>query len=353
MNDEIAGAAAAVNAARLRSHLERSGLGVAGPLQVRLISGGRSNLTCRVTDGESRWILRRPPLGDFAAGAHDVGREFKVMAALVQTEVPVPVVVLDCADPSIIGAPFYLMEEVLGRVIRTPGDAADISRERRHDVGARLVGGLADLHAVDFHRIGLGSLGRPDRYLERQVSRWIRQLESVRRRELRHIDALAHILRSGLPASTRATVVHGDYRLDNVIVGLEPVTELRAILDWEMATIGDPLADLATMLMFWDVPGRPFNPITRGLMAEPGFPTPEEAISLYRERRDVELADFDWYLVFARFKLAVILEQIRVRHEDGNTLGVGFDQLASAVDGLLTEAFEQACESASLTPPVV
>jgi len=342
-------AAQAVDAQVLHDHLVQAGIEVAGPLTIDLIGGGKSNITCRVTDGTSRWILRRPPLGDYAAGAHDVGREFRVMTALAGSQVPVPDMVLDCTDPSVIGAPFYLMSEVAGRVIRAPQDVADLTEATRHELGTHLVNVLADLHSVDAEAVGLGGLGRPLGYLERQVSRWIRQMEAVQQRPLEHVAELSSILRGGMPASAETTIVHGDYRLDNVVVSVDQPTGVLAVLDWEMATLGDPLADLATLLMFWDVPGRPFNPITQGLMAEPGFPTAEEAVAIYRERRQVEVEHFDWYMVFSQFKLAVILEQIRVRHAAGETLGGGFDDLGKSVDFLLDAAMEHALASPTLS----
>ncbi|MBD8605456.1 phosphotransferase family protein [Aeromicrobium sp. CFBP 8757] len=348
MNDVDVDIRRAVDPQALAAYLRARGVDLAGPLSVALVGGGKSNITCRVSDGRSRWILRRPPLGDVTAGAHDVGREFTVMTGLARSAVPVPPMIVECADATVLGAPFYLMEEVTGRVIRDLDDVRDLTEPQRRALGTDLVRVLADLHDVDAGSVGLGDLGRPEGYLGRQVDRWVRQMDDVRRRPLSHVRELGTVLRSSMPRTSEATIVHGDYRLDNVIVDPSAPTRVAAVLDWEMATLGDPLADLATLLMFWDSPDRPFNPITRGLMAAPGFPSADEAVAIYLERRGMPSVELDWYVVFSRFKLAVLLEQIRVRHESGQTLGGGFDSLGPAVDLLLEEAAETVRASPSL-----
>ncbi|RKT55009.1 phosphotransferase family protein [Saccharothrix australiensis] len=296
------------------------------PLSAELIPGGRSNLTYRVTDGTRRWVLRRPPLGHVLATAHDMAREHRVIAALADTDVPVPAVELLCEDPSVIGAPFYLMEEVPGVALRhrdqcpwlTPPQAAALSR--------RLVDVLADLHAVDPDAVGLGDFGRPDGFLRRQVVRWGKQLDASRGRDLPGIDELRDRLAATVPASRRASVVHGDYRLDNVLVTPDPV-DIAAVLDWEMATLGDPLADLGLLHVYWTGVGAEDDPITGTVSALPGFASADDLVQRYAERSGADVSGLGWYTAFGCFKLAVILEGIHFRFTTGKTVGAGFEQL--------------------------
>lgn len=319
-------------------------------LTVSLVGGGKSNLTYRVSDGTHRWILRRPPVGDVVRGAHDVGREFRVMGALHTTPVPVPNVTAMCTDTGYIGVPFYLMDEVDGEVLRTRALVEELSVEDRTAVGLALVDTLADLHDVDFTLVGLATLGRPDGYLERQLDRWLRQYRAIAARELPQIEPIAHTLRETMPTSSATSIVHGDFRIDNVIVDRDSPGTIRAVLDWEMATLGDPLADLATLIMFWDEPGRPFNPITGGLTAFEGFPSVNEVIKRYSARRGIQPGGLDWYLCFSQFKLAVILEQIHTRHTSGETIGDGFEGIDIMVDQLLAEASEAALTLSKPSP---
>lgn len=331
----------------LRDHLEQQGVPVHGELDLSLVGGGKSNLTVAVTDGENRWILRRPPLGDFHPGAHDVSREHRVMRALGHSPVPVPTVVTTCEDPSVLGAPFYVMDEVPGVVLRTRDLVEELPVATRSRLSEALVDTLADLHDVDVAGVGLESLGKPEGYLERQLARWHRQYHSVSTRHAGLVDTIAGGLTSTMPASPAASVVHGDFRIDNVIVPVDDPGRIAAVLDWEMATLGDPLADLATLVMFWDEVGRPYNPITGGLTAFPGFLDVSEVVARYAARRDLDpgtVASLDWYLTFSRFKLAVILEQIHVRHTAGQTQGAGFEGIDLMVDELL-----DACVSPTTT----
>jgi aminoglycoside phosphotransferase (APT) family kinase protein len=330
----------AVDPEALRRYLRREQVPVAGALILTLVGGGRSNLTVAVSDGVHEWILRRPPQGDFHAGAHDVAREHRVMEALKNSVVPVPRMVAMCEDPDIIGAPFYVMENVDGVVLRSRPQVAELSPATRAELSVSLVDTLADLHEVDIASVGLTGLGKPQGYLERQLSRWHRQYASVSERHESAVDAIARTLAATLPSSPAAAIVHGDFRIDNVIVPPAAQGRIAAVLDWEMATLGDPLADLATLVMYWDEVGKPFNPITGGLTAFDGFLTVPEVVQRYATRRGLPeetIASLGWYLTFSKFKLAVILEQIHVRHSSGQTLGVGFDGIDLMVDQLLDE----------------
>jgi aminoglycoside phosphotransferase (APT) family kinase protein len=331
----------AVDPLALRAYLLAQGVEVAGTgLDVTLVGGGKSNLTFTVTDSVQHWILRRPPLGEYHHGAHDVGREYRVMAALKGSAVPVPEMVVMCRDASVIGAPFYVMDLVEGVVLRTREMIAELTPETRRALSEMLVDTLADLHEVDIEAVGLTTLGRPTGYLDRQLTRWQQQYHTISRRHSDSVDGIVRSLREVLPTSLRAAVVHGDFRIDNVIVTLADRSALAAVLDWEMATLGDPLADLATLAMFWDEVGRPFNPVTGGLTAFPGFLSTEDVVRRYANRRGLDqraVDSLDWYLRFSKFKLAVILEQIHARHESGQTLGAGFEEIDVMVDQLLDE----------------
>ncbi len=228
---------------------QRPGL-VNGPLEASLITGGKSNLTYTVTDGSTTLVVRRPPLGHVLATAHDMSREYRAMAALSGTDVPVPQMYALCEDPAVMGAPFYVMERATGTPYKTAGELELLGAERTRAISENLVDTLGRLHAVDPAAVGLGDFGRPDGYLERQVGRWRKQLESSRSRTIDGIDELADRLSASIPTSGEGTIVHGDYRLDNVLIDSTAGDRMTAVLDWEMSTLGDPLTDVAVMLAY-------------------------------------------------------------------------------------------------------
>jgi aminoglycoside phosphotransferase (APT) family kinase protein len=315
---------------RLHAYLQREQPGLLGrTVSAARFDGGRSNLTYALTDGEAEVVLRRPPLGHVLATAHDMGREFRMQRGLAGSAVPVPRTLLLCDDPTIIGAPFYLMELVHGTVYRSGQDTAGLAAEHRTALADQLVDVLAELHAVDPVATGLADLGRPDGYLERQVRRWAKQLDQSRSRDLPGIDALRDRLASEVPVSRRSGVVHGDYRLDNVIVGDD--LRVRAVLDWEMATIGDPLADIGLLLVYWDGLTNVDNPITTGMGAGAGFPAGEHLAARYASRSGADVSHLDWYVALGYFKVAVILEGIHFRYMHGQTVGAGFDRVGDLV----------------------
>ncbi|MBT2369588.1 phosphotransferase family protein [Streptomyces sp. ISL-10] len=314
---------------QLRGHLDRERPGlVSGPLSARLIQGGRSNLTYAVTDGTGRWVVRRPPLGHVLATAHDMKREHRVISALAPTGVPVPRPVLLCEDESVMGSPFYVMEFVEGTPYRTADQLAALGPARTRDAVLSLVDTLVDLHAVEPDAVGLGDFGRPEGFLDRQLRRWGKQLDASRNRELPGIDELHAALGRALPDSPAATVIHGDYRLDNVLIGEDD--RITAVLDWEMSTLGDPLTDLGLLVMYshrLDLPGSPIS-TTAGA---PGHPSPGELIERYATRSGRDASAIAWYTAFAWFKLAVILEGIHYRYTLGQTVGAGFDRIGDLV----------------------
>ena len=333
---------ALVDAAALGAYLARQLPGDDAPLAVERIRGGHSNETFFVTRGDAQWVLRRPPRGPLLPTAHDVGREYRVLQALHGSAVPVPATVLHCTDTDVIGAPFYLMERVQGVVIRgtlPPGFAADVAA--RAGLGDALIDRLADLHAVDWQAVGLGDFGRPHGYLERQLRRWTGQLDASRTRVLPDLDAVTAWLHAHLPASGSATIVHGDYRLDNVICAPAPPARIRAIVDWEMAALGDPLADLGYLLSFWREPDDP--PLGLGddawrVTAQPGFPTRAQLVARYAARTGRHLDDVAFYVALATWKLAILLEGSYVRYRAGSTDDPFFATLETGVPALAQRA---------------
>ncbi|MDH6520204.1 aminoglycoside phosphotransferase (APT) family kinase protein [Streptomyces sp. SAI-135] len=317
---------------RLRGLLDRERPGlVQGPLTGRLIEGGRSNLTYAVSDGTTKWVVRRPPLGHVLATAHDMKREHRVISALHRTDVPVPNPVLLCEDPAneaAPGSPFYVMEFVEGTPYRTADQLAPLGPERTRDAVLSLVDTLVELHAVDPAEVGLADFGRPEGFLDRQLRRWGKQLDASRNRDLAGIDELHATLGRRLPRSPAATVVHGDYRLDNVLMGEDD--RIKAILDWEMSTLGDPLTDLGLLVMYSLPLGMPDSPVSTTAEA-PGHPDPAELIARYAERSGRDVSAVSWYTAFAWFKLAVILEGIHYRYTQGQTVGRGFDRIGDLV----------------------
>ncbi|MFF4303617.1 phosphotransferase family protein [Streptomyces sp. NPDC001601] len=314
---------------RLRGLLDREHPGlVTGPLTGRLIEGGRSNLTYAVSDATSKWVVRRPPLGHVLATAHDMRREHRVISALYPTEVPVPRPVLLCEDEDVLGAPFYVMEFVDGTPYRTSDQLVPLGPERTRNAVLSLVDTLVELHAVDPAEVGLADFGRPEGFLDRQLRRWGKQLDASRNRELAGIDELHATLGRRLPDSPAPTVIHGDYRLDNVLIGDDDRT--RAILDWEMSTLGDPLTDLGLLVMYSLPLGAPDSPVSTTAEA-PGHPEPRELVERYAARSGRDVSNISWYTAFAWFKLAVILEGIHYRYTQGQTLGQGFDRIGDLV----------------------
>jgi aminoglycoside phosphotransferase (APT) family kinase protein len=323
---------------------QRPGL-LAGPLTAELVAGGRSNLTYVLDDGTRRLVLRRPPMGHVLATAHDMSREHRMISALTGTRVPVPEPLALCEDDAVNGAPFYLMSHVEGRVLRSGSDLADLDADARERLAREMMTVLADLHAVDPAAVGLAGFGRPEGFMVRQVRRWSGQLEQSRSRDLPGIDRLRDGLAGSVPAPSAGLgdragggVVHGDYRLDNLIVArpTEPdALQVRAVLDWEMATIGEPLSDLGLLLAYWDgLGGRP-NVVTSSLGPQAGFPPGHVLVNWYGEHTGADLSTLPWYVAFGLFKIAVILEGIHYRYTQGQTIGQGFDQIGGLVPDLV------------------
>jgi aminoglycoside phosphotransferase (APT) family kinase protein len=298
----------------LRAH----GTTVAEPLDVAVIAGGRSNLTYRLTDADgTRWVLRRPPLGALVESAHDVGREHRIMSALVDSPVPVPHMVGFCPDANLIGAPFFVMEYVDGIVLADQDTAErELDRAARFTAGVSIVDLLGRLHGIDPAAVGLGNLGKGDGYLERQLRRWGNQVERLTLAPAQ-ADLMRDVLgrlRTAPPAQSATAIVHGDFRPGNLIVGRDGA--VLALLDWELCTLGDPLADLGWLLAYWGAPDGPALPLAVPTRAV-GFPARDDVARRYAEATGRDIVDVDYYIAFALWRLAVILAGVQSRLRQG------------------------------------
>jgi aminoglycoside phosphotransferase (APT) family kinase protein len=339
-------------------------LGGGPDLTVELIAGGRSNLTYRLafrapgqamTDGMPvrRLVLRRPPLGHVLPTAHDMGREYRVLCALHGTAVPVPRPVALCPDTEVIGAPFYVMEWVDGTVFRTTEEARVLTPAQVGQICEEFAGMLATIHGVDVGAVGLDGFGKPEGYMARQLARWQRQWDLSVTREMPGYAELVRRLAEGLPAEGRpatpgaggaaGTLVHGDFRIDNMLIRPEPVPEIAAVVDWEMSTLGDPLADLGLSLVYWIEPGEE-DLLSRGagesVTTGPGFLTRDQIAARYAELTGRDLSRLDYYMAFGCFKLAVVLEGIHARFLQHKTVGEGFQREGEVVATLIRRAHE-------------
>jgi aminoglycoside phosphotransferase (APT) family kinase protein len=315
------------------------------PLSAELISGGRSNLTYGISDGTNEWVLRRPPLGHVLPTAHDMGREYTVIAALAPTEVPVPQPYAFCDDNDVNGAPFYVMEKVEGVILRTPQETAALARDDARRCAEALVDVLVAIHAVDYKAVGLGEFGHPDGYVERQVRRWGEQWERSKTRELPAIDELARRLRNAIPESPAPTIVHGDYRLDNTMLAPDDAGRIVAVLDWEMATLGDPLADLGLFLLYYGRDEAQTGNVGATLSAEAGFLSYDEVVERYAKASGRDVSQLDFYVALAAYKLAIILEGIHARYLMGKTVGDGFQHIGALVEVMVQGALDAASRS--------
>lgn len=314
----------------LDRHLRAEGIARAGDLRAELIAGGRSNLTFLVFDDASKWVLRRPPLHGLTPSAHDMAREYRVVAALAGTPVPVARAVTMRNGDSVLGAPFQMVDHVDGRVVRTAAELAALGDQTVIDncIDA-LIKALSDLHAVDPYAVGLGDFGKPDGYLERQVRRWGSQWEHVRLPDDARDDDVRRLhaaLADAVPPQSGTSIVHGDYRIDNTVLDAEDATVVRAVLDWEMSTLGDPLSDAALMCVYR-------NPMFGHIHTDAAWssdlvPPADELADRYSKVSGRDLAHWDFYMALAYFKLAIIAAGIDYRRREGAD---GPEQVGEAV----------------------
>ena len=322
---------------------------VTPPLAFSLIAGGHSNLTFKVTDqAGGEWVLRRPPLGQVLATAHDMGREHRIISALAPTDVPVAPVVGLSADDSVNGAPFYVMDFVEGHVLRNAATAAALDIEARGRAGHDLVDVLARIHAVDPDVVGLGDLGRREGYIARQLKRWYGQWEKSKTRDLPAIDRVHDALLAHVPEQGPAAIVHGDYRLDNCL--LHDDGTVAAVLDWEICTLGDPLADVGLLLVYWGGRGDGVSALPDSATGTEGFATPEELLARYADASGRDVSQIDFYVAFGYWKLACILEGVLARYK-GGAMGAdasGWDVFAQQVE-MLAQAAETTLAETGVT----
>jgi aminoglycoside phosphotransferase (APT) family kinase protein len=320
------------------------------PPRATLIAGGRSNLTYLLDVGlppepgqSALLVLRRPPLGHVLPTAHDMAREYRVLSALHGTDIPVPRPVALCEDPTVIGAPFYLMQHVTGLVVRTREDGAQIMPDQAHQLSLRFADMLSAIHGIEPDAVGLTGFGRPEGYLERQLARWQRQWELSQTREMPGYEQLIARLTAGLPAAGErgGTLVHGDYRLDNMLIVLGSSPSIAAVLDWEMSTLGDPLADLGLALVYWADAGDDESTelsVSAAVTSCPGFLNRSQIAARYAALTGRDVSRIGYYMAFGCFKLAVVLEGIHSRFLQHKTVGEGFERDGPGVPLLIQRA---------------
>jgi aminoglycoside phosphotransferase (APT) family kinase protein len=330
--------------AYLRPHLPD----VRGEIEIFQFPGGHSNLTYLLRYGAREFVMRRPPLGPVAPKAHDMTREHRVLSALWRVFPPAPRPYMLCEDPSVIGAPFYVMERRTGVVIRRelPPRWAEDPAVRRI-LSETMVDVMAQLHAVDWKAVGLDGLGRPEGFMARQVKGWAERWERAKDREIPAIDALSRWLAERVPVPQAATLVHGDLKLDNVMLDPADPSRVVAVLDWEMCTTGDPLADLGLLLCYWAEEGDPYarQESVVQVTALPGFYTREQLVERYAHKTGRDVSRIAFYEVFALYKIAVVVQQIYIRWKRGQTKDERFSLMAPRVEALARAAMELAEKS--------
>jgi aminoglycoside phosphotransferase (APT) family kinase protein len=311
-------------------------------LDANLIAGGKSNLTFEISSEAGTVILRRPPNGQLLPSAHDMPREARIQRALASTSIPVAkVLYLDASDDS-LGFPFYVMERIEGHVIREalPSGYAESTDEKRA-LANTLIDVLVNIHRVDPAAIGLRDFGRADGYLERQIRRWGVQWAKTKTREVAAIDELSSQLKRSMPTSSRSSIVHGDYRLDNCVMSLESPSRMNAVLDWELSSLGDPMVDLALTLFYWREPGDDRLTLIPSPTASPGFPSRDHLANRYASVSGLQLEDLWFYEAFARYKFAVITQGVLARVANNAMAGQEFGNLDDEVRMIAEEGLDK------------
>ncbi|GAB3026007.1 phosphotransferase family protein [Mycobacterium bourgelatii] len=332
--------------AALDGYLASLGIERAGELRGELISGGRSNLTFRVHDDATSWLVRRPPLHGLTPSAHDMAREYKVVAALQDTPVPVARTIALCDDDAVLGAPFQIVEFVDGQVVRRRGQLEAFSRSAIHGCVDALIRVLVDLHTIDPNAVGLSDFGKPNGYLERQVRRWGSQWDLVRLPDDHRDNDVARLrsaLQEAIPQQSRSAIVHGDYRIDNTILDKDDPTLVRAVVDWELSTLGDPLSDAALMCVYRD-PALDLIVNAQAAWTSPLLPTPDELADRYSLVSGHSLGYWEFYMALAYFKLAIIAAGIEFRHrmaEQAAGRDAEYDMAAEVVAPLISRGLAE------------
>ena len=311
---------------------------VDGPLDVELLSGGHSNLTYSVTAGAHEYVARRRPLGTVPSGAHDMSREYRVLAALGSTELPVPQVFGYCEDDAVLGAPFYLMSRVHGAVLHQRADVAALPASTCRGISEAVVDVLCDIHRVDPPAVGLGDLGRPEGFVARRLVRWMDQWDRNPHRDQPSLHPIGEQLLARVPTNAGSTLVHGDFRLGNLMVDLGTPARVAGVLDWEMSTLGDPLTDMAHLMVYWEPTRGRLTHESQRIAGQPGFLTASGLADRYAESTGRDLGHLDFYLAFEHWRAAIIKEGIYMRHVAGDDHDAGAGEIGASVPLHLDEA---------------
>jgi aminoglycoside phosphotransferase (APT) family kinase protein len=317
----------------------------AGLLSVKQFPSGHSNLTYSVQLGDRQMILRRPPFGNKVKSAHDMGREFRVLSKLHVVYPPAPEVRLYCDEDSVLSAPFYVMEPIRGIILRRdPPPGLEFTPAMARKVCEAFVDNLARLHSIDYAAVGLVELGKPQGYLERQVRGWVERYHDSKTHDLSEVEQISQWMRQNLPSSSDGTLIHNDYKFDNLVLDPADLTNIIGVLDWEMCTIGDPLSDLGTALAYWVDADDPddLQELRWGPTNYAGSMTRNELVDRYAQATRRDVSNMVFYLVFARFNLAVIVQQIYYRYHLGLTKDSRFATMAEAVQTLLRASWHGA-----------
>jgi aminoglycoside phosphotransferase (APT) family kinase protein len=323
--------------ARLQPFLQDR-LGETGPITVEQFPGGHSNLTYLLRLGDCELVLRRPPFGSKVRSAHDMAREFRVLSKLHTAYPLAPKALLYCDDPSILNAPFYLMEPIRGLIIRRdPPPGVPFPPKTTGRLSEVFIDNLARLHGLDYAAVGLADLGKPQGYLERQVKGWIERYHNSKTHDLPEVDRISPWLLARMPATHESALLHNDYKYDNLVLDPNDATKIVGVLDWEMCTIGDPLTDVGTALAYWTDPQDPedFQEIRSAPTTLPGTLTRAQLVERYAAAASRDPGDMIFYLAFARFKVAVIIQQIYYRYAQGLTQDERFAVLPKRIHALM------------------
>jgi aminoglycoside phosphotransferase (APT) family kinase protein len=334
-----------LDATKLEPFLRHHFPGESGTFQICQFPSGHSNLTYAIDFGSRQLVLRRPPFGSKVKSAHDMGREFRVLSKLHGAYPPAPQALLYCDDEAVLGAPFYVMEPIQGVILRRdPPAGLEFSSTTVRRVCESFVDKLVQLHSIDYASVGLEDLGKPDGYLERQVRGWIERYHGSKTHDLAEVAQLCQWMQQNRPSPSAATLIHNDYKLDNVVLDPGDLTKVIGVLDWEMCTIGDPLSDLGTTLAYWVDANDPeeLQKLRWGPTNYPGSLSRRELVQRYAESSGRVESDMVFYLVFARFKVAVIVQQIYYRYHLGLTKDQRFASMPQVVQILLRAAWQAA-----------
>jgi aminoglycoside phosphotransferase (APT) family kinase protein len=330
---------------RLEPYLRGQFPGDAGRLQVLQYPSGHSNLTYSLSLGARELVLRRPPFGSKVKSAHDMSREFRVLSKLHSVYAPAPEALLYCDDESVIGAPFYVMNPIHGIILRRhvpPG--LDFPAEKARRLSESFVDNLIRLHRVDYAAVGLSDLGKPEGYLQRQVRGWIERYYGSKTHDYSEVEKIAAWMQQHMPSASGVSLIHNDYKYDNVVLDSNDITKIVGVLDWEMCTIGDPLTDLGTTLAYWVDAADPeeLQKTRWGPTSVPGSLTRAEIVSDYARKTGTDASQIAFYLAFARFKLAVIVQQIYYRYYQGLTKDERFASMPATIQMLLRASWHTA-----------